>query len=279
MGDGGRHKPLLSLTSSGAPQNCLATKPHLKSTCLAPLQGFACINYHVIGHGAGQYVLSEEQFKIQIDYLRSTDYLVDGFDELEAKIHSGCELPPRYVVLTIDDGDESSIRAAELLRMRGFKATFFLTRDRCKNKIGYIREHQIRELHAEGFSLGTHGTTHRKLTFVGQQECVEELEASKRWLEDVVGDEVRFMAVPGGYINSRVLRQAKGCGYSLVGTCNEWINSPRRMTLSREVNRVNIRQQFSFAAFRQVLEGSPAFYLWRQLRSGVLALPKHLLRD
>lgn len=71
------------------------------------------------------------------------------------------------------------MRAAEILDEYGAKATFFLIRDRSLQKPSYIRESQIRELRQRGFSLGTHGTTHRKLTFLPEQALGEELRGSK----------------------------------------------------------------------------------------------------
>jgi hypothetical protein len=100
---------------------------------------------------------------------------------------------------------------------------------------------------------------------------------SKQRLEDVIYEEVRYMAAPGGFINPRVMKSAFECGYALVGTCNEWMNSPDTMTLPRSVNRVNVRRHFSIRAFRHIVEGHSGFYVWRQIRSALLRLPKRVL--
>lgn len=145
--------------------------------------------------------------------------------------------------------------AAGLLHQYGCQATFFLTRDRCLRKNGYIRDSQIRELWEGGFSLGTHGTTHRALTILPREECVAELAESKEWLEDVIGEEIRYTAAPGGFINRRVMRLVREQGYVLTGTCKEWMNSPTIMTLPDSVNRVNIRRHFGIKAFKSIVEG------------------------
>jgi len=128
-----------------------------------------------------------------------------------------------------------------------------------------------------GFSVGTHGTTHRKLTFLPKEQCLAELAESKRWLEDVIGEEIRHMAAPGDFINARVRKSAYESGYALVGTCNEWMNSPSAMTLPASVNRVNVGRHFSMRAFRHIVEGHSGFYVWRQIRSALLWLPKQVL--
>jgi peptidoglycan/xylan/chitin deacetylase (PgdA/CDA1 family) len=195
-------------------------------------------------------------------FLQREAYVTDGFEELELKLRSGQGLPHRYVVLTVDDGHESVLWAADLLEKCGCHASFFLIRNRSASKPGYIREKDVRGLRKRGFSVGTHGTTHRKLTFLPKEQFLAELAENKRWLEDVIGEEVRYMAAPGGFINACVMKSAYECGYALVGTCNEWMNSPSAMTLPASVNRVNVGRHFSIEAFRHILEGYRGFYVW-----------------
>lgn len=209
--------------------------------------------------------------------LQREAYVIDGFEGLGLKLRLEQSIPYRYVVLTVDDGYGSAMRLADLLGKYGCQASFFFTRERSVNKPGFIREKDIRELRRRGFSVGTHGTKHHGLTFLPKEHCIAELAESKRWLEDVISEEVRYMAAPSGFINPRVMKSAFECGYALVGTCNEWMNSPDTMTLPSSVNRVNVRRHFSIRAFRHIVEGHPGFYVWRQVRAGGLAIPKRLL--
>ncbi len=240
---------------------------------------FACLTYHAIGDSADQYTVSEKELSNHLSLLQAQGFLVESFEQLEARLRVKKPLPAGYTILTLDDGDSSSMRAAEIIASYNCTATFFLTRDRSQRKQGYIREPEIRELRRLGFSLGTHGATHRKLTFIPEKECLEELQGSKKWLEDTLGESVTYMAAPGGYINSRVMRQAQECGYILIGTCNEWMNSPGTMSLPGPVNRVNVRRHFTAAHLRKIVDGSLGFYLWRQARSAALAIPKQIFRN
>lgn len=241
-------------------------------------RSFACLTYHMIGEGHSQYTLNESQLHAQLAYLQAEGYVIDDFETLESRLRSKRDIPKDYVVLTVDDGHESSMLAADVLQAHGCRATFFLTRDRCLRKLHFIREPQIRELRRRGFSLGAHGTTHGKLTFMEQKHCIAELSESKKWLEDVLGEEVRHMAAPGGYINTRVLRLAYSSGFKLIGTCSERMNSVKTMTLPGTVNRVNIRQYSSLRDFCNAVQGRLGFYILRQMRAAALALPKQLLR-
>jgi peptidoglycan/xylan/chitin deacetylase (PgdA/CDA1 family) len=113
---------------------------------------------------------------------------------------------------------------------------------------------------------------------MAEEACAAELSESKQWLQDVIGEEIRYMAAPGGYINARILRLAYRSGYTLIGTCRERMNSPETMKLPGTVNRVNIRQHFSLRDFCNAVQGHRGFYTWRQIRAASLAIPKQLLR-
>ena len=239
---------------------------------------FACLTYHHIGEGTSQYTVSESQLRAQLAFLHGEGYVVEGFEQLEARLRSGQGVPHRYVILTVDDGFASSMRAADLLEKEGFRASFFLTRDKCLTRPRFVQAPDIRELRKRGFSVGTHGTTHRGLTFLSHENCVKEIKQSREWLEELIGEPVRYMAAPGGFINSRITKLAYEHGYILIGTCNEWMNSPQTMALPCPVDRVNLRRHFSLKTFRRIVEGHRGFYAWRQVRALSLWIPKQLLR-
>jgi peptidoglycan/xylan/chitin deacetylase (PgdA/CDA1 family) len=238
---------------------------------------FACLTYHAMGDESTQYVISEDQLTNQLEFLSQEGFVVEGFEHLEFRLCANGIFPGKYVLLTVDDGHESALRVADLLESCGCNATFFPTRDRALGKLGYLRPQQICELRRRGFSLGTHGATHRNLTAMSEQACAAELEESKQWLEDVTGEEVRYMAAPGGFVSHRVLRLAYGFGYRLIGTCRESVNSVNTLNLPGTLNRVNVRRHFSLADFRRIVENDFEFYLRRQIRSSLLWLPKQIL--
>jgi peptidoglycan/xylan/chitin deacetylase (PgdA/CDA1 family) len=238
---------------------------------------FACLNYHAIGNGSTQYVISEDQLRNQLEFLSHEGFVVEGFEQLEFRLRANSIFPGKYVLLTVDDGHESALRVADLLESCGCNATFFPTRDKALGKAGYLSPQEIRELRRRGFSLGTHGATHRNLATLSEQPCAAELGGSKKWLEDVTGEEVRYMAAPGGFVSRRVLRLAYGFGYRLIGTCKESVNSVSTLNLPGTLNRVNVRHDFTLADFRRIVENDLEFYFRRRLRSSLLWLPKQIL--
>jgi peptidoglycan/xylan/chitin deacetylase (PgdA/CDA1 family) len=234
--------------------------------------------YHAIGKASNQYIVGQEQLRAQLESLKSDGYVVEGFEQLEARILSGRGLPARYIVMTVDDGDESSLRSADLVGQYGYQATFFLTRDASLKMPGFLREPEIRELRKRGFSLGTHGTSHGQLSLMEQDRCLAELRESKQWLEDVLGEIVRYLSAPHGRIDRRTLQVAYEQGYILAGTSREYMNSVAGISLPGQVDRVAVRRQFSMRQFQSIVEGDLGFYLWRHARAAALKIPKRILR-
>jgi hypothetical protein len=88
------------------------------------------------------------------------------------------EILPPYVLISVDDGHKTSMRTKNLIEMYGFRATFFLERERWLKTPGFNRAPDIRALCARGFSAATHGTTHPALRFLPKGQCLAELAES-----------------------------------------------------------------------------------------------------
>jgi peptidoglycan/xylan/chitin deacetylase (PgdA/CDA1 family) len=178
-------------------------------------------------------------------------------------------------VLTFDDGYQSFLPVAELLATRGMQATFFLTRDLCQQRSDFLRDPEIRRLGELG-EVGTHGTSHARLSHLPPAAASQELVESRQWLEDLLGREVRFMSVPGGFWSPSRQRLAIQAGYTLVGNSREWWNRAQLVRRWRQVNRVALRSHFSPVQFDRILRRDLRFYIPRWLRFLALAIPKSL---
>ena len=113
---------------------------------------------------------------------------------------------------------------------------------------------------------------------MAEEHCIAELNESKKWLEDVLGEEVRTWPLQVGISILASCELAYSSGYNLVGNCSERMNSMKTMTLPGTVNRVNIRQYYSLRDFCNAVQGRLGFYILRQMRAAALALPKQFLR-
>ena len=63
-------------------------------------------------------------------------------------------------------------------------------------------------------TIGAHGVFHTDLTILSEQECLNELQKSKDYLEKLIQKEVSAIAFPFGTYNEKVLRAAEKVGFT-----------------------------------------------------------------
>jgi peptidoglycan/xylan/chitin deacetylase (PgdA/CDA1 family) len=138
----------------------------------------------------------------------------------------GAEEPA--VVLTFDDLYDNFYRHAwPMLRELQVPATAFAI-TRC---IGPADEHpmimpglfsaseeNLREMVDEGLEIGSHTATHRELTTLSDAELTQELSASRRRLEKILGVPVTTLCYPRGRFSPRVVRFVEAAGYTCACT-------------------------------------------------------------
>jgi len=141
-------------------------------------------------------------FDMQMRWLRRSGYrainisqMLDGFD-------AGQDLSNRFV-LTFDDGyQDFYTEAFPILRQCGFTATVFLATDRIRDTAvrlegaDYLTWEQVRELHAQGISFGSHSVTHADLRSLGPEHIQYELGYSKETIEQEIGAAVDSFSYP-----------------------------------------------------------------------------------
>jgi peptidoglycan/xylan/chitin deacetylase (PgdA/CDA1 family) len=122
------------------------------------------------------------------------------------------------VQITFDDGNHSDLEyALPALRKRGLRATFFVLAARL-GAPGFLSEHGVRELAAEGMAIGSHGMRHRSWCRLEDPALREELVEARRLLEQVVERPVHEAACPFGSYDRRVLRTLRRCDYRRIYT-------------------------------------------------------------
>lgn len=76
---------------------------------------------------------------------------------------------------------------------------------------------QLREMHASGFEIGSHGVSHQMLAKLPDEQVREELKQSKATLERELGAPATLLAYPVGgdhAFDHRVIRATQAAGYS-----------------------------------------------------------------
>lgn len=135
---------------------------------------------------------------------------------------------PRTFLLTFDDGYASLAQNGyPVLADLGFTATTFLITDHVGkantwdvrytwDRLRHLEWREIEHWHALGFEFGSHGATHRRLTWLDDAEAEAELVRSREVLRNRLGPTgARAVAYPFGAVDARIVRHAEAVGYEL----------------------------------------------------------------
>jgi peptidoglycan/xylan/chitin deacetylase (PgdA/CDA1 family) len=189
------------------------------------MQVVTVLCYHRFGGPPSRMNVTAEAFDAQLAWLARHDYHVVRLADLQAHLEGRRALPPRAVVLTIDDGYESVHRVAlPLLRRHGVPATLFVTTDFLGARDG-LDPAELRALRESGLvDIQAHGKTHRSLTdrrggeVTGRPgdwlhtELHEPIQVLSRRLPGAV---IEHLAYPYGNADRTVVRAAADAGYTL----------------------------------------------------------------
>jgi peptidoglycan/xylan/chitin deacetylase (PgdA/CDA1 family) len=141
--------------------------------------------------------ITPEKFTAHLDYLARENFTVLPLLEVLRSIEAGNQLPEKTVVLTFDDGYDSVYETAlPLLSDRGWPFTVFVSTDYIDGGFGsYLTWDQLRELAANGATLGNHTRTHAHLVRQAADESMDEWR--QRVEEEISGAGERLAAELG----------------------------------------------------------------------------------
>jgi peptidoglycan/xylan/chitin deacetylase (PgdA/CDA1 family) len=234
--------------------------------------GIVVLMYHGIGtpasEGEVRYTVTEEAFAAQVDLLGGRAAL--SYPELlEGRSRPGS------VVLTFDDGEQSVLtHALPFLRSRGITATIFVTTGWIGRE-GYLDADGLRRLSGEGWTIGSHGVTHRFLSDLSAIELQEEVVRSRETLARILGDPPDHLSLPGGRINPGVVEAVRRAGYRSLATSEIGVNPP---VVDRfAVRRMMVLRPWDLPVFYRIVDGDARIYLQLQARQGLLDWTKRAL--
>jgi peptidoglycan/xylan/chitin deacetylase (PgdA/CDA1 family) len=180
----------------------------------------------------GLYV-PPDRFAEQMDELAAA-----GFSSVDlGQVVQPAEGAKRFVI-TFDDGCRNVLlNTLEPMRRHGFRAIQFIVAD----LIGKLNEwdlregeapeplmteSELREWMAAGHEIGSHSLRHLRLSRLSQRDAREEITASKKKLEDILGAPVRHFCYPYGDWNEALRDLVLDAGYQTGCTLNFGVNTP-----------------------------------------------------
>ena len=175
-------------------------------------------------HGVAE--VQREQFRQQMEWLTSKTKVVP-LTEVASPSASGWR-----TCITFDDALDSVRGVIPILRDLGLPATLFVVSGNLGRKPQWemppghadareslMTPEQLQALPRQLIQIGSHTVSHPNLVNLPGNEVWRELYASKRDLEDLLGDGLDTLSVPFGKYNRATLQIARAVGYKHVLTC------------------------------------------------------------
>lgn len=209
--------------------------------------------YHRIGTShnkrESRYSIPPDQFARHMLHLARQGMQACSLADFFAWLEQGRSLPEGSFLLTFDDGFMGVYEhAAPVLQELNWPATVFLVsrligkRDEwCQAKnpgaatYPLLTHEHISTMRNTGFTFQSHTRQHPDLTTLSDKELTDELAGSRRELEDLLGEQVRYLAYPYGRFNEHVLDTTRTAGYEAAFSTQPGFNR-------RDINPYRIRR-------------------------------------
>lgn len=234
--------------------------------------------------------ISLSNFAEQLRYLRDHGYRVIRAGEAVTLLRQKQPIPPKTVVLTVDDAYTTfKSGAMPLLRQYGFPATLFVNTERVGAK-GYLDWNDLRQLAKEGIEIGNHTATHRSLTeqlrgeslSLYQQRLRADMEQAQQALTQELGLVPQLFAYPYGeysLLTQKIVEEfgflaAFGQHSGVIGRSDPLFALPRTPLAGSYATLSQMKQKLSFrpmpvkviAPFDTLIaQENPRHWSWRSL--------------
>ena len=195
-----------------------------KGVAASGVQAVTILCYHRFGAKPSALTVTPQAFEAQMGWLARNGYHVVSMARLAAFLEAREALPPKAVVITIDDGYRSTYEAAwPVLRKHDFPATVFLYTD-FVGAPDALTWAQMREMAASGLvEVQPHSKTHTNLTLrlpdesdARYRERVRrEVEGPVEAIRTQLGARSLVYAFPYGDVNEAVASELRARGVAL----------------------------------------------------------------
>lgn len=160
------------------------------------------------------------------------------------------------IIITFDDGYANNLNTVNpFLYSYGIPMHLFVATDLIQtNSKVYLGESELRELSSfKNVTIGSHGKSHLKLTSLSISNLKNELEYSKKYLEDLTGTYINSISYPHGSYNNNVIKEVEACKYD-KGACSIF-GSIRDSTNKFLIPRIDIWSNDTIKTVEQKING------------------------
>ena len=166
------------------------------------------------------WTVSPAAFAEQMAYLLAEGWTTISPGQLAAYLTAGEPLPPKPLVISMDDGyKEVHSVVYPLLKDTLLRPVLYIPPDHVGLR-AYLDWDQLRELVDAGFWIGTHGYDHTPLREASDADLPRQLGESKVFFEDALGITIDSFCYPYGSYDQRTLDGLVAHGYTSAMTLN-----------------------------------------------------------
>ena len=194
-------------------------------------QRIPVLMYHRIGtahnNWESRYCITPEQFARHMHRLAEQGMHACSLADFFAWLRRKKELPDGSFLITFDDGFLGVYEfATPVLHELGWPATVFLVSQQINGRDMWCQAENpngatyplltmkhINTMRQRGFSFHSHTRLHPDLVTLSDDELVDELAGSRQDLNNMLDEEVRYLAYPYGRFNDHVISAARAAGY------------------------------------------------------------------
>lgn len=179
-----------------------------------------------------QYVISTEQFEMQMKYLKNNGYNSISIDNLYCFVEGKCSVPSKAFLITIDDGNVSSYKyALPILEKYGFYSVNFVISSRIgfhgefnPSTLQFLNQEEVDDIitNHKLMTIGSHSHALHNLIngvmpkeVLSFNELVDDLNVSKEKLH------TEYFCYPFGQYNDKYIAALKASHYKLAFTFNK----------------------------------------------------------
>lgn len=208
--------------SAATPEPAVPTRPVIDTNAQVVV-----LCYHRLeGKAGGINSIEPALFEKQMAEIKESGVPVISMQDFLAWRRGEKNIPPRSILITLDDGYVSEVEiGVPILKKYGFPATFFVYLEYINKGGKSVSWTQLAELRDQGFEIGSHTVSHLDLKRKPAKVAADydtwlkdELERSKRELEDKLGIRCATIAYPFGNHNEKVQLATKAAGYEAAFT-------------------------------------------------------------
>ncbi len=207
--------------------------------------------------------VSPKRFSKQMNFLKRNGYQVITLEDLIEGTKTRKKFQHKTVVITFDDGYQDNYRNAfPILKEYHFPAAIFLISDSTGVSPNLLTWDQIKEMSQNGITFGSHTRQHVYLPEQSEAQLKDEIEGSKRVIEEHLGKPVYYFAYPSGGFSDHIKSLVAMAGYKAALTTNRGYD--RYNIDLYELNRIRINNWDSSFVLWNKLSGY--YNLFRKLR-------------